>query len=72
VPLAFFPAASFRRGVPRAVKRAGGDGAPSTPGRLGYLAEEWLMDLGLFFQFSGLCSEGFPFFYRSPVIYEQM
>jgi hypothetical protein len=38
------------------VLRAGGAGAPSTPGGLGYLAAEWLMDLGqgFFFQSSGI------------------
>ena len=61
-------------GVPRAVKRAGRAGAPSTPGRLGYLAAERLMDLGrvYFFQFSGVVLRGLFLFYRSPVICEKM
>jgi len=55
--------------VPRAVRRAGRAWAPSTPGRLGYLAAEWLMDLGgvCSSSFPGLCSESF-LIYRSPVI----
>ena len=60
---ASFPAASSD-GIPRAVKRAGGAGAPSTPGRLGYLMAERLMDLGRVCSssFLGLRFEGFSFF----------
>jgi hypothetical protein len=34
-------------GIPRAVKRAGAGGAPSTPGRLGYFTTEHLMDCAI-------------------------
>ena len=48
--------------VPRAVKRAGRAGAPSTPGWLGYLAAKRLRDLGRAGScFLGLCFEGVSF-----------
>jgi len=61
VPFAFFPVASFRWGSTRGCCARVEPGAPSTPGGLGYLATEQLMDLGrvYFFQFLGLCFEGF-------------
>ena len=49
--------------VPRAVKRAGRAGAPSTPGGLGYLVAERLIELGrvILPVFWGCASRAFPF-----------
>ena len=49
----FYPAVSSD-GVPRAVKRASKSWLPSTPGRLGYLAAERLMERAGFVPASAL------------------
>ena len=69
-----FPFPLLSGEMPRAVRRAGRAGAPSTPGGIGYLVAERLMDL------NSVCSSSFLGFvlrrafrfYRSPVICEQM
>jgi len=59
-PFAFAPTVSSSE-VPRAGVTRGTNWAPSTPGRLGYLATERLMGLAGFVRpvFWGLCFEAF-------------
>ena len=69
-----FPFRLLSGEVQRAGFARGSSLAPSTPGGLGYSAVVWLMDLGRVCSssFLGFVLRGLFFFYRSPVICEQM